>query len=192
MPTHVDPGVRWPINLAFVIVVVMGVTGSGKSTVGRALADDLHWPFLDADDLHSPANIAKMAAGHPLTDEDRAPWLAAISQRMDAWTAAGSSGVVACSALRRAYRDTLRGPRTGHRGGRGGVRFVLLDVPRADLVSRVQHRPGHFMPAKLVDSQLATLERPEPAEGALILPVTADTTVQDSVAKIRAGLPPTG
>lgn len=167
----------------------MGVTGSGKSTIGSALADALSWPFLDADDLHSPANVAKMAAGHPLTDEDRAPWLAAISKRMDAWTAAGSSGVVACSALRRAYRDTLRGPRTGHRGGPGGVRFALLDLPRAELVTRVRHRPGHFMPVELIDSQLATLERPKPDERALILPVTDAMSVGDTVARIRAALP---
>ncbi len=166
----------------------MGVSGSGKTTVGRALAAALRWPFLDGDDLHPASNVAKMAAGHPLTDEDRAPWLAAIGQRMDAWTAAGSSGVVGCSALRRAYRDTLRGTRAAHRGGPAGVRFALLDVPRADLAARMEHRPGHFMPVALLDSQLATLERPGADEAAVIVAVTVGMPVGDTVAQIRTGL----
>jgi carbohydrate kinase (thermoresistant glucokinase family) len=89
-------------------VVVMGVSGCGKTTVARALAERLRWPFVEGDDLHPPANIAKMKAGQPLTDEDRAPWLAAIAARIDDWRRAGRAGVVTCSALKRAYRDRLR------------------------------------------------------------------------------------
>lgn len=130
------------------IVVVMGVSGSGKSTVGRLLAADLDWPFAEGDDFHPPANVAAMRSGQPLTDAQRAPWLAAIA----AWTGAQHDGaVVACSALRRSYRDVLR-------GGGPDVRFAVLDVGRTLLATRVEHRPGHFMPASLLASQLATLE----------------------------------
>ncbi len=140
--------------------IVMGVSGSGKSTVGIALAAACGWPFVDADDLHSPANKAKMAAHHPLTDEDRAGWLAAVRRQMDAWAAAGTSGVIACSALKRRYRDVLR-------DGAGPVRFVYLDIPREILAARLLHRHGHFMPPDLLDSQLATLEPPAPDEQAI-------------------------
>ncbi|HKD96942.1 MAG TPA: gluconokinase [Micromonosporaceae bacterium] len=170
------------------IVVVMGVSGSGKSTIGAALASAQGWPFLEGDALHPAANVAKMAAGHPLTDEDRVPWLAAIGRRMDAWTAAGTSGVVACSALRRSYRDALRGPRNGRRGGPGGVRFVLLDVDREDLLDRLRHRHGHFMPPELLDSQLATLERPGPDERAVIVRLTPDMSPAQAVERIRTEL----
>lgn len=165
----------------------MGVSGSGKSTVGAALASTLGWPFLEGDALHPAANVAKMAAGHPLTDADREPWLAALGRRMDAWTAAGVSGVVACSALHRSYRDALRGGRGGRRGGPGGVRFVLLDVDRAELADRMKHRHGHFMPLELLDSQLATLERPGPDEHALTVRLSADISPAQVVESIRAG-----
>lgn len=131
------------------LVVVMGVSGSGKSTVGAALAARLGVPFTDADDLHPAANVARMHAGVPLTDEDRGPWLDAVGADLAAHT--GTGLVVACSALRHAYRDQLRGhaPRT---------RFLHLAGDRAVLAGRIGHRQGHFMPPELLASQLDTLE----------------------------------
>jgi carbohydrate kinase (thermoresistant glucokinase family) len=139
-------------------VVVMGVSGSGKTTVGAALADALGLPFVDGDALHPAANVAKMAAGIPLDDADRAPWLDAVG----AVLAAGPV-VVACSALRRVYRDRLR-------AAAPGLLLVFLDGSREVLAARMAARPGHFMPASLLDSQLATLERPDLDEH----PVTVD------------------
>lgn len=132
-------------------LVVMGVSGSGKSTVGIELAARLGRPFLEGDAFHPAANVAKMTAGLPLTDDDRWPWLDAICAALGEQAAAGRSTVVACSALRRAYRDRLsRAP--------GRVRFVCLDVPPDELARRLAARAGHFMPAALLGSQLATLE----------------------------------
>ena len=142
------------------ITVVMGVTGSGKTTVGEALAKALSCEFADGDAFHSPAAIEKMHTGHPLTDADRAPWLARIVAWMDATDAAGRCGVVACSALRRAYRDELR---TSH----ASMRLVYLEVDRGELHARLIHRTGHFMDPDLLDSQLATLEPPTPDEAAI-------------------------
>jgi len=136
-------------------VVVMGVSGSGKTTVGAALADALGLRFVDGDALHPAANVAKMAAGIPLDDADRAPWLDAIGAVL-----ADGPVVVACSALKRAYRDRLR-------AAAPGLQLVFLDGDRALLASRMAARPGHFMPTSLLDSQLATLERPDPDEHAL-------------------------
>lgn len=138
------------------VVVLMGVCGSGKTTVGRQLATRLACPFHDADDLHPPANIAKMAAGRPLTDADRAPWLAAVRATVDGLLATGAGGVVACSALKHAYRDALG-------IDRAGIRLVLLDGGRELLATRLAVRSGHYMPPDLLASQLATLERPEDA-----------------------------
>ena len=151
-------------------VVVMGVSGSGKTTVGAALADALGLPFVDGDALHPAANVAKMAAGIPLDDADRAPWLDAVG----AVLAAGPV-VVACSALRRVYRDRLR-------AAAPGLLLVFLDGSREVLAQRMAGRPGHFMPASLLDSQLATLERPDPDEH----PVTVDIAapVPDIVASL--------
>jgi gluconokinase len=140
------------------VLVVMGVSGSGKSTLAVELAARLGWDFAEGDDLHSPANVAKMAAGHPLTDADRAPWLAAVAAWIDAELAAERSGVITCSALKRRYRDRLRRP---------GVRFVYLDVAPDELARRLQRRAGHFMPAGLLASQLADLEPPGPDEAAV-------------------------
>lgn len=138
-------------------VVVMGVSGSGKSTLGEGIAAALAAPFQEGDDLHPPANIAKMAAGLPLTDADRAPWL----DRVAAWLMAGEGWrVVTCSALKRSYRDHLR-------AAAAGVRFVWIDTPEGELARRVTHRTGHYMPASLLGSQLATLEPPTPDEAAL-------------------------
>ena len=145
-------------------VVVMGVSGCGKSGLGAALAEAQGWPFLEGDSLHSPANIARMQAGQALTDADRAPWLAAIAAWMDEYLRKQRSVVVACSALRRRYRDVLRQA--------GPVRFVYLQVPRDELDRRMRTRT-HFMPPSLLDSQLATLEPPDADEAALILPPAA-------------------
>ncbi|NNU26841.1 gluconokinase [Isoptericola sediminis] len=132
-------------------VVVMGVAGSGKTTVAALLAERLGVTYAEADQFHPPANIAKMTAGTPLTDDDRAPWLATIRDWLSAEADAGRPGVVTCSALRRAYRDVLR-------GAHGRVRFVHLDGPPELLAERMGGRTGHFMPATLLPSQLATLE----------------------------------
>ncbi|MCE0534781.1 gluconokinase [Kineosporia rhizophila] len=131
------------------LLVVLGPSGNGKSTLGTALSGMLRVDFQDGDDLHPEANVAKMASGVPLTDEDRGPWLAAVHDELVKHAEEGL--VVACSALKRSYRDLLA-------EGLPQLRFVLPDVPREVLVERVGHRPGHFMPATLVDSQLATLE----------------------------------
>lgn len=144
------------------IVIVAGVAGSGKTTVGTQLATRLGWRFADADGFHSAVNVAKMRAGIPLTDKDRAPWLRAITSWMDDIEAAGESGVITCSALRRRYRDELL-------SGRPAATMVFLEVSREDLVQRLSHRAGHFFPEKLLDSQLAAVEPPDPDERVLIL-----------------------
>ncbi|MGN6375835.1 MAG: gluconokinase [Sphingomonas sp.] len=157
-------------------IVMMGVSASGKSVVGKALAARLGCPFIDGDALHPQANVEKMAAGHPLDDADRAPWL----DRVAAWLSSHEAGgVVACSALKRRYRDRLR------RGAPDAV-FVLLDPPGELLRDRDVHRQGHFMPASLLDSQLATLERPDADEHAIV--VSNDGSVTDTVEKIVAAL----
>jgi gluconokinase len=163
-----------------VIVIVMGVSGCGKSTVGFGVAANLGWPFLDGDDLHPPANVAKMAAGHPLTDADRAPWLEAIGEHMAAWHDAGRSGVMACSALRRSYRDALR--------AHSPATFVLLDVSVELLRARVAHRREHFMPPSLLDSQLATLQRPGPDEDAITIAITSEVPPGELVARVLSEL----
>jgi gluconokinase len=151
----------------------MGVSGVGKTTVGELIAKHLGWPFVDGDDLHPKANIDKMRAGIPLTDADRAPWLAAIGAWIDAQAKAGEPGVVACSALKRAYRDTLR-------AGRPQVRIVYLRGSPDEIADRLAHRSGHFWPPKLLASQFADLEPPEPDEDAIVVD-TAETP--EAVAK---------
>jgi len=144
-------------------IVVMGVSGCGKSTVGRALADVLGWDFLDADDFHPSANVRKMAAGIPLTDGDRAPWLEILRGALAERLQQGTGVVLACSALCRRYRDILRQA--------GDVRFAHLRVERAELAARLAGRQGHFFATALLDSQLATLEPLEPDEsGAAFAP----------------------
>ncbi|MCL1871716.1 MAG: gluconokinase [Promicromonosporaceae bacterium] len=128
----------------------MGVAGSGKTTVAALLAGRLGASFAEGDDFHSPANVAKMAAGHPLTDEDRGPWLASIRDWLAAQRTAGNSAVIPCSALKRSYRDLLREA--------GPVRFVHLTGSRELLTERIQSRAGHFMKPAMLESQLATLE----------------------------------
>lgn len=139
--------------LARMITIVMGVSGSGKSTIGESLATRLGQDFIDGDGLHPAANRDKMAAGIPLDDVDRQPWLEAIVAAMDGYRARGESLVVACSALKRRYRDFLR-------SGRDDVRFVYLGGPRDVLAARLGARSGHFFDPALLDSQLATLEPP--------------------------------
>ena len=165
------------------IVIVAGVSGSGKSTVGALLAGLLHWRFADADSFHPEANIAKMRAGIPLTDEDRAPWLHAVTDWMDARIVADESAVIACSALKRAYRDEML-------SGRPAAVMIFLQVSRDVLARRLAARHGHFFPEKLLDSQLETLELPAPDEH--VLTVVVDGDAGQTAARIIAILPPPG
>lgn len=159
-------------------VVVMGVSGSGKSTVGAALAQRLGVPFADADDFHPPANIAKMTAGHALDDADRHPWLEAIGE----WLAGHpQGGVISCSALKVAYRDQLRAHAPG-------TTFVHLHGSREVIARRQASRPGHFMPASLLDSQFDTLEPLGSHEAGLVIDVDqdVDAIVQEYVDRAAA------
>lgn len=161
-------------------IVVMGVSGSGKSTIAAGLALRLGWEFGEGDALHPPANIAKMAAGTPLTDEDRRPWLERLAGWIADRDAAGRSSVLACSALRRSYRDVLR-------AGAPTVRFLHLTGPDEVLAERMGDRDGHFMPGSLLRSQLDTLEAIEPDEDGLVLDVRADpdTLVEGALGWLR-------
>jgi gluconokinase len=159
-------------------IVVMGVSGSGKSTVGAALAQRLRVPFADADDFHPPANIAKMSAGQPLDDDDRYPWLEAIGE----WLAqhSGDGGVMSCSALRRQYRDQLRCQCPD-------VEFLHLSGTPEVIGKRQASRPGHFMPASLVASQFATLEPLEPDERGIVIDVDQNIdSIVDNYAALSA------
>lgn len=169
-------------------LVVMGVSGSGKSTVGNELAERLHWPYADGDAFHSPQDVAKMAAGIPLTDADRWPWLHLIEHWMAESLRGGSSCVIACSALRKSYRDVLREAAEALRGA--AVRFVFLDVDRELLMHRLIARHGHFMHAEMLASQLATLEPPTAAECSITIRITADTEPHLVVDKIIKCLEP--
>ncbi len=166
------------------VIVVMGVAGSGKTTVARRLARRLGWPFLEGDALHPRANVEKMRSGVALTDADRAPWLDAIAAWIAETRAAGLHRVVACSALRRAYRERL-----AH--GREDVVFVYLRGERALLDRRLGAREGHFMPASLLASQLAALEPPGPGENAIMVAIEGppEGVVDDIVFQLQL---PTG
>jgi gluconokinase len=157
----------------------MGVAASGKSTIGARLARALDVPFVDGDDLHPQANVERMAAGIPLTDEDRRPWLLAIAARLRDAKRAGQGLVVACSALKRRYRDLLR------TAAGAEVRFVYLKGNRTLLAERITQRREHYMPAALLESQLATLEEPGTDEDAWVCDIdaTPDTIVAELVAR---------
>ena len=156
-------------------LVVMGVSSSGKSTIAEQLADRLGWHFEDGDSFHPPANVAKMSAGQPLTDEDRWPWLQAIANAIDRIANADSHVVVACSALKRAYRDVLV-------HGRNDVRIVYLDGSRELIAERMAKRKGHFMPPGLLDSQFKTLEPPAPDERPISVSIDAPVdTIVDAI-----------
>jgi gluconokinase len=148
------------------LIVVIGVAGSGKTTIASGLAEKLGVPFVEGDSLHPIANVKKMAGGIPLTDEDRWPWLRAIGERMEVERLTGHGVVVSCSALKHAYRDCLR------KEVHGKVHFILLDGSRELISARMKKRKGHFMPPALLDSQFATLEKPTPDEHAVILDIS--------------------
>lgn len=157
-------------------IVVMGVSGAGKTTVARGIASAMGWDFAEGDSFHPAANVAKMAGGTPLTDEDRWPWLHAIGAWLD--ERAGRSAVVTCSALKRAYRDWLR-------AGRPALRFCELDAGEEVIASRLAVRKGHYMPAALLPNQLATLEPLQPDEPGVHL-ATADSPAQTVRNALRA------
>jgi gluconokinase len=159
------------------LYVVMGVAGAGKTEIGAALARALGVHFLDGDDYHPPENREKMAAGIPLTDDDREPWLRLLASRLADAKDAGTGLIVACSALKRSYRDLLR-------AGAGDVRFIYLKGDAALLAERLARRRGHFMPAGLLESQLETLEEPTPDEEAWVCDIR--TAPQDIVASLVA------
>jgi gluconokinase len=163
------------------VLVVMGVSGSGKSTIAAMLARQLHWIYEDADWLHPASNIEKMHHGEPLTDDDRWPWLRAIAAWIDKTRLGGEHGIVACSALKRAYRDILV-------GGRPDVRIVFLKGDR-DLIARrlVARADHHFMPASLLDSQFATLEEPAADERPIVVSIAPHPReiVDDIVAQLE-------
>ena len=165
------------------ILIVAGVSGSGKTTVGALVAGRLRWRFADADTFHPEANVVKMRSGIPLTDEDRVPWLQAICEWMDRQIADGNSGVITCSALKRAYRSELL-------AGRPTATMVFLLVRREVLERRLMTRPDHFFPEKLLESQLAAFEPPTPDEG--IETVLSEGDADHTAAKVIAAVWPYG
>jgi gluconokinase len=151
-------------------LIVMGVSGSGKTTIGERLAARMSWRYEDADTFHPASNVAKMSAGQPLTDEDRWPWLKAIAAEIDRACTAGERLVIGCSALRRVYRDVLV-------HGRDDVRFVYLEGTQTLIADRLGQRKGHFMPPGLLASQFQTLEPPTPDERAMTVSIDAQAEV---------------
>jgi gluconokinase len=168
-----------PVGPVPVILLVMGVSGSGKSTIGALLAERLGWPYVDADDFHSGGNIAKMRGGVPLSDRDRWPWLASMCTWMDREIAAGRCAVTSGSALKRRYRDMLR-------RGRPELRLIYLRGDRTLITRRLGDRMGHFFPPELLDSQLRALEPPHLDEG--VLTVSAGGTPEEIVVEILTRL----
>jgi gluconokinase len=164
------------------VIVVMGVSGAGKTTIAAMLAMRLGWTFEDADWFHPPANVEKMHAGKPLTDEDRWPWLRAIAEFIERTQKAGQHAVIACSALKRAYRNILI-------GSRREVRLVYLKGERELIARRMTLRHGHFMPPSLLESQFATLEEPDAEEDAIVVSIDARPReiVESIVAKLGIG-----
>jgi len=164
MPAEFRPALSSATRSAPSVLIVMGVSGSGKSTIGERLAQRLDWPFEDGDRFHPPANIEKMHSGLPLTDKDRQPWLEAIAAWIDKTRRAGGHGVVACSALKRRYRNVLI-------GGRPDVRLIYLKGGENLIGRRIVHRHGHFMPTSLLHSQFETLEEPTPDEHPIVVSI---------------------
>ena len=160
------------------ILIVFGVSGAGKTTVGKLLARELGWHFLEADDFHPAANIEKMRSGHPLTDEDRWPWLERLREQIERSIAAGEDAVLACSALKRRYRDCLR--------LNSDVKFVFLSGDYALVAKQLRHRRGHFMNPTLLRSQFADLEKPKRDED--VLTVQLGRTPQEIAEEIEARL----
>lgn len=175
-PENIDPTLH--------AIVVMGVSGSGKSTVGEALAKRLGWRFEDGDGFHPPSNVAKMKAGHPLNDDDRRPWLKAIAAEIERVATARDHVIIACSALKRAYRDILI-------HGRRDTRIVFLDGSEDLIAARLQKRKGHFMPPGLLASQFEALEVPAADEHVISVSIDADveTIVDDIVGKLPKPIP---
>ena len=163
-------------------LILMGVSGSGKSTIGERLAERLAFSYEDGDRFHPASNVAKMSAGQPLTDMDRRPWLMAIADEIDRVCRAGEHAVIACSALKRAYRDVLV-------HGRGDVRIIFLSGTQALIASRLTQRKGHFMPPGLLESQFETLEPPDADENPVTVSIDApvDAVVDDIVRQLRLG-----
>lgn len=147
------------------VLVIMGVSGCGKTTIAQMLARELHWDYAEGDAMHPQANVEKMASGHPLTDEDRWPWLAKAAEWIKGKTAAGQAGVITCSALKRSYRDVLRDD---------NVVFVYLKGSRELIARRLVERHGHFMPPRLLDSQFAALEEPGPDERSVTVDISGE------------------
>lgn len=173
LPLPISPPIPQPV-----VLVVMGVSGCGKTTVAALLAGRLGWPFEEGDALHPPANIEKMKAGHPLDDNDRAPWLEKVADWVGERLDAGGSGLITCSALKRSYRDTI-----DRRGS--GVVFVYLHGSYETIAARLAARHGHFMPTKLLDSQFADLQEPGADEPAIRVDVgPAPSEIADTVIKM--------
>ena len=162
------------------ILVIMGVSGSGKTTIAKGLAKRLGWQYQEGDDLHPASNVEKMKSGTPLTDADRLPWLKKIAEKIDEWRAKGISGVVTCSALKRAYRDIIA-------GGRPDVVIVYPKGSKELIADRMAHRHGHFMPASLLDSQFKILEEPSPDENSITVSVdqTPDRIDDEIVRRLK-------
>jgi gluconokinase len=162
------------------VLIAMGVSGSGKSTIGERLAERLAWSYEDGDKFHPASNVAKMSAGQPLTDSDRWPWLMAIADEIDRVCLAGRHAVIACSALKRAYRDVLV-------HGRSEVRIIFLYGTQALIANRLAQRKGHFMPPGLLESQFETLEPPDASENPVTVSIDAsvDAVVDDILRQLK-------